>query len=72
MTRKTFAQLVVGTVAFHLSLFTIQLFAVALPSEITIQLQMDHKSYVAGERIRAVVDVANASADDIDCRNKPT
>ena len=42
--------------------------AAALPTEITVQLVMSHDVYVAGERIRAVVDVANASADVIDCR----
>ncbi len=42
--------------------------AAALPTEITVQLMMTHDVYVAGERIRAVVDVANASADVIDCR----
>ena len=42
--------------------------AAALPTEITVQLIMTHDEYVEGERIRAVVDVANASADVIDCR----
>lgn len=42
----------------------------AAPSEITVQLKMDHDQFVAGERIRAVVDVANASADVIDCRTE--
>ena len=42
--------------------------AAALPTEITVQLVMTHDVYVEGERIRAVVDVANASADVIDCR----
>ena len=40
----------------------------ALPTEITVKLDMTHDVYVEGERIRAVVDVANASADVIDCR----
>ena len=40
----------------------------ALPTEITVQLVMTHDVYVEGERVRAVVDVANASADVIDCR----
>lgn len=71
MTRKIFAKVMTGLAAFHLSFFSLHLFAVALPSEITVKLNMDHDSYVAGERLRAVVDVANASADDIDCRNKP-
>ena len=42
--------------------------AAALPTEITVQLVMTYDVYVEGERIRAVVDVANASADVIDCR----
>ena len=42
----------------------------ALPTEITVQLVMTHDVYVEGERIRAVVDVANASADAIDCRKQ--
>ena len=42
--------------------------AAALPTEITVQLIMTHDEYVEGERIRAVVDVANASADVVDCR----
>ena len=44
--------------------------AVALPTEITVQLVMTHDVYVAGERVRAIVDVANASADAIDCRQQ--
>lgn len=43
-------------------------FAAAPPSEITVRLKLDHDVFVEGERIRAVVDVANASADVIDCR----
>ena len=43
------------------------------PSEITVSLKLDHDVYVEGERIRAVVDVANASADNINCwTNNPT
>lgn len=38
------------------------------PSEITVRLKMDHEVYVIGERLRAVVDVANTSPDVIDCR----
>ena len=40
----------------------------ALPSEITVTLKPAHDVYVEGERIRVVVDVANASPDVIDCR----
>ena len=42
--------------------------AAALPTEITVRLEMTYDEYVVGERVRAVVDVANASADVIDCR----
>lgn len=42
--------------------------AAALPSEISVQLKLANSEYVLGERIRAVVDVANASADPIDAR----
>ena len=44
--------------------------AAALPSEITVKLRMNHAEYVTGERIRCVVDVANASADIIDVGSK--
>ena len=40
----------------------------AAPSEITVRLSMTYNTYVEGERIRAVVDVSNSSADVIDCR----
>lgn len=40
----------------------------AAPSEITVVLKLDNDQFVEGERMRAVVDVANASADVIDCR----
>lgn len=42
----------------------------AAPSEITVKLKMNYTEYVAGERIRAIVDVANASADFIDVGSK--
>ena len=42
----------------------------ALPSEITVKLVMNCSEYVTGERIRCVVDVANASADIIDVGSK--
>jgi hypothetical protein len=42
----------------------------ALPSEITVKIDLAHTAYVSGERIRAVVDVANASADVIDAGKK--
>ena len=42
----------------------------ALPSEITVKLKMNFSEYVTGERIRCVVDVANASADIVDVGSK--
>ncbi len=42
--------------------------AKALPSEITVDLKVEHDVFVLGERMRCVFDVANASADPIDCR----
>ena len=42
----------------------------ALPSEITVKLTMKHSEYVTGERMRCIVDVANASADIIDVGSK--
>ena len=42
----------------------------ALPSEITVRLAMRGNVYVTGERIRCIVDVANASADFIDVGSK--
>ena len=41
-------------------------FAVAAPTEIAVKLIPDRREYIAGERIRAVVDIANSSADSID------
>ena len=38
----------------------------AMPSEITVRLRMKHAEYVTGERMRCMVNVANASADIID------
>lgn len=49
---------------------SVSVFGAAAPSEITVQLKMVHDQYVEGERIRAIVDVANASADVIDCRTE--
>ncbi len=41
------------------------LFADALPSEITVKVQLPTDRFIVGERIRAIVDIANASADTI-------
>lgn len=57
-----------------LALFTLAAMAavrcLAAPplTEITVQLKFDEQEFVVGERIRAIVDVANASADVIDAR----
>jgi hypothetical protein len=40
-------------------------FAAASPSEIKVDLKLDHIDYVSGERIRGVVDIANSSPDRI-------
>ena len=42
----------------------------AAQTEITVRLNLETDQYVEGERIRAVVDVANASADVVDCRGE--
>lgn len=42
----------------------------ATPSELTVRLELATDQYIVGERIRAVVDVANASGDVIDCRGE--
>ena len=41
-------------------------FAAPPQSEISVKLIPDRREYIVGERIRAVVDVANSSADSID------
>ena len=41
-----------------------------VPSEITVKLVMMDAEYVIGERIRCIVDVANASAETIDAGSK--
>ena len=42
------------------------LFAATNPSEISVKLVPDRREYIEGERLRAIVDVANSSADSID------
>jgi len=49
-----------------LTLLAVQAFAVAAPTEIAVKLIPDRREYIVGERIRAVVDIANSSADSID------
>ena len=41
-------------------------FAVTAPTEIAVKLIPDRREYIVGERLRAVVDIANSSADSID------
>ena len=43
------------------SLFLLPFFARASTADITVDLKLDNIDYVSGERIRAVVDIANAS-----------
>ncbi len=45
---------------------SLHLFGAAAPTEISVKLVPDRREYIVGERIRAVVDVANSSADSID------
>ena len=40
--------------------------AAPAPTEISVKLVPDRREYVVGERIRAIVDIANSSADSID------
>lgn len=40
----------------------------ALPSELTVKLELVGGEYVEGERVKAIVDVANTSPDAIDAR----
>ena len=42
--------------------------AAAKPSELTVKLELLGGDYIEGERILAIVDVANASPDPIDAR----
>ena len=49
-----------------LMLLAVQAFAAAAPTEIAVKLIPDRREYIVGERIRAVVDIANSSADSID------
>lgn len=41
--------------------------ACAVTSEIKVDIKLDHADYVSGERIRAVVDVANSSPGKVSC-----
>ena len=54
--------------AICLALLSPRLFAVASVSELTVKLNLQKGDYILGERIKAIVDVANASPDPIDAR----
>lgn len=49
-----------------LAMSAAEAFAVAAPTEIAVKLVPERREYIVGERIRAVVDIANSSADSID------
>lgn len=53
---------------FLLFTFAVSIFAFGAPppTEISVKLVPDRREYIVGERIRAVVDIANSSADSID------
>ena len=59
---------VAAAVAICLALLSPRLFAVASVSELTVKLELQKGDYILGERIKAIVDVANASPDPIDAR----
>ena len=48
------------------SLCAFQAFAAVAPTELSVKLVPDRREYIVGERIRAIVDIANSSADSID------
>ena len=54
------------TILFVLPFAVANAYAVAAPSEISVKLVPERREYIVGERIRAVVDIANSSADSID------
>ena len=51
---------------FLFAALSVAAFAAPSQSEISVKLIPDRREYIVGERIRAVVDVANSSADSID------
>lgn len=62
MTRQTFILLGVAALGFLPSVAAEKL------TELTVRLDLQPGDYIEGERIKAVVDVANASPDPIDAR----
>ena len=65
MKRQVF--ILLGISVCHLASVS-RLFAAASPSELTVRLDLPGGDYIEGERITAIVDVANASPDPIDAR----
>ena len=64
MTRQTFILLAIAIA----STLSCRLAAAEKLTELTVKLTLQKGDYIAGERIKAVVDVANASPDPIDAR----
>ena len=64
MIPKTFSRLALLAAAS----VCFEIHAAAKPSELTVKLELRTGDYIEGERIAAVVDVANASPDPIDAR----
>ena len=64
MTRKTRP----GLTVLAALLPGLALMAAAKPTELTVRLELRTGDYIEGERIEAIVDVANASPDPIDVR----
>ena len=62
MTRQTFILIAIA------STLSCRLAAAEKLTELTVKLTLQKGDYIAGERIKAVVDVANASPDPIDAR----
>jgi len=66
MTRQTF--IILAFAVAQLSPLALRVGAAQRLSELTVKLEMQKGDYIEGERINAVVDVANASPDPIDAR----
>ncbi len=66
MARQTFR--IAAAAAILFAILSPRLFAAAKTSELTVKLELQKGDYIEGERIKAVVDVANASPDPIDAR----
>lgn len=66
MARQTFR--IAAVAAIGIALLSSHAFAAAKMSELTVKLELQNGDYILGERIKAKVDVANASPDPIDAR----